>query len=147
LLKDCRELTGSIFAGLDLTHEIRSVAQQQLGDTIFLHEGPRLVGFAVCHVGPGTEAGSGVCYIKFAAAVPRKAGPENLRRLLESVEVFARDANATKLTSGVNLARREAFQTIREFGFRTEMQGVAMESGEPSAGYNRAGVYILDDWR
>jgi hypothetical protein len=32
-------------------------------------------------------------------------------------------------------------------GFRTQNQGVAMETGDASAGYNRADVYILDDWR
>jgi hypothetical protein len=32
-------------------------------------------------------------------------------------------------------------------GFRTEIQGVAMEAGDTSSGYNRPGIYILDDWR
>jgi hypothetical protein len=32
-------------------------------------------------------------------------------------------------------------------GFRPGMQGVAMETGDASSGYNRSDVYILDDWR
>ena len=35
---------------------------------------------------------------------------------------------------------------MMERGFRTDMQGVAMERPN-EAGYNRPGVYILDDWR
>ena len=31
-------------------------------------------------------------------------------------------------------------------GFRTRMQGVAMHRGN-AAGYNRPGVYVIDDWR
>jgi hypothetical protein len=63
----CRELTDSIFAGLDVTAEIASVANQNLGETILLYNNSRLDGFAICHCGPGTEAGSGVCCIKFGA--------------------------------------------------------------------------------
>jgi len=47
----------------------------------------------------------------------------------------------------VNVARREAFQAMLPHGFRPERNGVAMEAGNANSGYNRAGVYILDDWR
>lgn len=147
LLEDCRQLTGEIFDGLDLQREIRAVAEQKLGDTILIFDNSRLVAFAVCHTGPGSEAGSGVCYVKFAAVRPGARASENFDRLLDGVEDFARMRGAAKVTAGVNLARREAFQQMVSRGFRTSMQGIAMETGEAGSGYNRAGVYILDDWR
>jgi GNAT superfamily N-acetyltransferase len=147
LLAACREVTEANFEGLDLAREIRSVAEQKLGDTILVWDGAKLAGFAVCHAGPGTEAGTGICYVKFAAVRTGPRAQKNFGRLLEAVEAFAQSVGAKKITAGVNLARREAFQEMRSRGFRTEMQGVAMETGDASSGYNRVGVYILDDWR
>lgn len=147
LLAACREVTGAIFDGLDVEREIRSVADQRLGDTILVWDGAQLAALAVCHSGPGSEAGSGVCYVKFAAVRPGPRAGAAFERLLDAVEAYARAANASKITAGANLARREAFQAMIARGFRTEMQGVAMETGDATSGYNRAGVYVLDDWR
>lgn len=147
LLAACREVTGANFEGLDVSREIRAVAEQKLGNTILVWDGASLAAFAVCHTGPRSEAGTGVCYVKFAAVRPGPRAVENLGRLLGAVEAFARCAWAHKVMAGVNVARREAFQALVANGFRGESQGVAMESGDASSGYNRAGVYILDDWR
>jgi GNAT superfamily N-acetyltransferase len=147
LLAACREVTNANFDGLDVSREVRAVAEQKLGNTILVWDGDSLAAFAVCHTGPRTEAGTGVCYVKFAAVRPGARAVENFARLLDAVEAFARCAWAHKITAGVNVARREAFQSLIAHGFRGESQGVAMESGDASSGYNRAGVYILDDWR
>jgi GNAT superfamily N-acetyltransferase len=147
VLARCAGLTNAIFEGLDLEREIRSVDSQGLGDTILVWDESDLAAFAICHAGPGSEAGSAACYVKFAA-VSRDGRPaESFNRLLDAVEAYAREKNAPKITAGVNLARREAFQALRARGFRTEMQGVAMETGDAASGYNRAGNYVLDDWR
>ncbi len=143
----CREVTDANFAGLDVSIEIGAIADQNLGDTILAWDGTKLAAFATCHTGPGSEAGSGVCYVKFAAVRPGRRASETFERLLAAVEAYARAAKASRITAGVNLARREAFQALIARGFRTEMQGVAMETGDASSGYNRAGAYILDDWR
>jgi GNAT superfamily N-acetyltransferase len=142
-----RQLTGAIFEGLDVSSEIRAVAEQSLGETVLVWDGANLAAFAVCHIGAGTEAGSGVCYAKFAAVRPGPRAQANFLRLLNGVEFLARRRGAHKITAGVNLARYEAFQSLFACGFRTKMQGLAMETGDASSGYNRAGVYILDDWR
>jgi GNAT superfamily N-acetyltransferase len=143
----CRDLTDSIFEGLDLEREIRSVDSQKLGDTILVWDESDLAAFAICHAGPGSEAGSAACYVKFAAVRRDGRAAEWFDRLLDAVEAYAWEKNAPKITAGVNLARREAFQALRSCGFRTEMQGVAMETGAAGSGYNRAGNYVLDDWR
>ncbi len=69
ILQDCKYLTNGIFPGLDLQKEMLAVDGQKLGDTILLYDptGSKLIGIAICHYGKGTEAGSNVCYIKFAA--------------------------------------------------------------------------------
>jgi ribosomal protein S18 acetylase RimI-like enzyme len=80
-LDKCRLLTNSVYDGLDLKREIVAVTNQNLGDTILLYrnnnynsttikgddnnDDKNLAGFAVCHCGAGSEAGNGVCYIKF----------------------------------------------------------------------------------
>jgi GNAT superfamily N-acetyltransferase len=147
LIAECRELTNAIYEGLDVEREISAVAAQKLGETILVFDNSRLKAFAVCHTGPGSEAGSGVCYVKFAAVHPGAHAADDFARLLDAVEDFARSKRAAKISAGVNLARREAFQQMILHGFRTSMQGVAMETGAADSGYNRAGVYILDDWR
>jgi hypothetical protein len=51
-----------------------------------------------------------------------------------------------RVTAGVNVARHEAYRSLIARGFRTDLEGIAMQKGnEP--GYNREGVYVLDDWR
>lgn len=143
----CREVTDANFEGLDVHREIRAVSEQRLGDTVLVWDDSKLAAFAVCHSGAGSEAGSGVCYIKFAAVRPGSSPAVTLRRLLDKVATFAAASRAQKITAGVNLARRGAFQALLHAGFRVESQGIAMESGDASSGYNSRRAYILDDWR
>jgi GNAT superfamily N-acetyltransferase len=142
VLKSCRELTDSIYEGLDLRREILSVKSQKLGETILLRNDSSLDGLAVCHFGRGTEAGSGRCYIKFGAA--RTAGA--LDSLLDACHGMAVMQNLSTMIAGVNMARHEAYVQMMSRGFRTDYQGVAMQRpNEP--GYNRPGVFVIDDWR
>jgi hypothetical protein len=67
-------------------------------------------------------------------------------RLLKVCEEMAVAQQVSRLRAGVNTARHEAYRQMLSHGFRTDMQGVVMSRpNEP--GYNRAGVYLLDDWR
>jgi GNAT superfamily N-acetyltransferase len=145
-LNDCRELTDSIYEGLDLELEIRSVDEQKLGDTLLTWSGSKLAGMAICHAGAGTEAGSGTCYIKFGAVRTGAGAPGGFRRLLGACRDFALSRGAGKLIAGVNLARLGAYREMLQAGFRSTSQGVVMEkNGE--AGYNRREVFVIDDWR
>jgi GNAT superfamily N-acetyltransferase len=146
VLDACRALTNSIFEGLDVSREITAVADQNLGDTILLQPDRQVIALAICHVGPGTEAGSGTCYVKFGAALPGAEVEHNFGSLLDACEGFAASRQATRLVAGVNTARNEAYRQMLARGFRTDMQGVVMSRpNEP--GYNRPGVYLIDDWR
>lgn len=146
MLIACRKLTDSIYDGLDIGLEARSVAQQGLGDTVLLWDDGTLAGLAVCHCGPGTEAGSGVCFVKFGAVRARPTAERDFARLLSACEEMARQRGLTRLVAGVSTARHEAYRHLLARGFRTDLQGVTMhQPNEP--GYHRPGVYAMDDWR
>lgn len=145
-LRECRKLTDTIYEGLDISREIRAIAAQTLGDTVLLWSDSTLVGLAACHYGPGTEGGSGVCYIKFGAVRPGPAAEQTFNKLLNACEEMAAAQGLSNLVAGVNTARHEAYRAMMVHGFHTESQGVAMHKpNEP--GYNRPGVYLIDDWR
>jgi len=146
LLRACRDLTDVVYDGLDLSQEIEAVADLDLGETVLLWSGDRLAGLAVCHFGAATEGGSGSCYLKFATVRPGGSGAADFIRMLSACEALARERGMTSLVGGTNLARVEAYKLMREHGFRTTMQGVAMQRPNEE-GYNRTNVYVIDDWR
>jgi GNAT superfamily N-acetyltransferase len=146
IIDACRELTGAIYEGLNVGREIYAVAKQKLGDTLLLWNGSKLTGLAVCHSGAGTEAGNGVCYVKFGAARPGADAEQDFSRLLDACEEMAFSQNLSRLVAGVNTARHEAYRQMLARGFRTDLLGVAMHKPN-EAGYNRPGVYVIDDWR
>ena len=145
-IDSCSEVTDAIYDGLDVTREIRAVLEQKLGEVILLRDGSKLTGFAVCHFGPGTEAGSGKCYIKFAAAKPGANAEATFGSLLNSCEAMATAEGLTRMIAGVNTSRSEAYRQMLAQGFRTDIQGVAMHKPNESA-YHHPGVYVIDDWR
>jgi GNAT superfamily N-acetyltransferase len=146
LLRACRDLTDAIYAGLDLSEEIEAVAALSLGETVLLWADSRLAGFAVCHFGAGTEGGSENCYLKFAAVRSGASAATNFTGLLSACEALARERGLSALVGGTNLARVESYRLMREYGFATTRQGVAMQRPNEQ-GYNRADIYVIDDWR
>src|SRR5688500_4810359 len=85
-------------------------------------------------------------YIKFGVIRPGNNAGENFERLLDACEALAATLGAQLLTAGANMGRHEAYRAMRKQGFRTDIQGVAMQrSNDP--GYHVHGVYIIDDWR
>ncbi|MDY6781678.1 MAG: GNAT family N-acetyltransferase [Cyanobacteriota bacterium] len=144
-LEASRELTDEIYEGLDVSSEIQSVWEQKLGDTVFLWEEDGLAGFAVCHCGAGTEAGSNTCYAKFGA-VRGSAAAQRFNRLLDLCEALSVARGMTKLVAGTNTSREKAYRQMCDRGFRAEMVGVAMHNPNEPA-YNRPDVFVIDDWR
>jgi GNAT superfamily N-acetyltransferase len=141
-----RELTEAVYPGLDVSREIESVQAQRLGDTVLIDDGAGLQGVAVCHVGAGSEAGSGACYVKFGAIRP---GPDAERRfglLIDACHALAAEHGAPVLVAGANAGRDRAWRVLAGRGFRREFQGVAMHRpNEP--GYSTSDSYVIDDWR
>ena len=145
-LSACRDLTASVFDGLDVTGEVLSVGEQEIGETVLVSEGSRLTGFAICHAGAGSEAGSGRAAVKFAAVRPGAGGEERLRSLLAAVEAWASSEGLSVVAAGTGSERVVAWWTLRAAGCRPFVQGIAMHR-DRLPGYDREDVCVLDDWR
>ena len=150
-IEECRDLTNQIYNGLNLEMEIYSVEKQHLGDTILLREdinknNGTLSAMAICHCGPGTEAGSDICYVKFGAVRPSPDSSVYFDQLLAVCESFAKSQQLSRVTAGVNIGRHNAYRKMIEHHFRTDLQGVAMHKPN-EAGYNNEHIYVIDDWR
>lgn len=129
---EARAIAGSVLAGLDLTRELRAATATAGVDG----------GFAACHHGPGTEAGSARLLVKCAVTRNEDA----LRALLDAVEALAHDRGAPEIEIGVHAARTAAHAALRERGYETAMRGLAMHRhGEPLTA--RPEALVLDDWR
>jgi GNAT superfamily N-acetyltransferase len=146
VLASCRDLTDSLYEGLDLTSEIRSVAAQNLGETVLLWNGDILDAFAICHCGAGTEGGAGTCYIKFGAVRLGPRSKDHFDHLLNACEALALERGLRRMEVGVNLNRSQAYRHLLQRGYRAQFQGVAMHKPD-TPGYNRPDNFILDDWR
>jgi GNAT superfamily N-acetyltransferase len=145
-LRGSREMTTTLYPGLDLTEEIRAVDDQGLGDTVLLEGADGMAAFAVCHYGPRSEAGAGMCFIKFGAVRDTPSAEKDYLRLLDACGALAEAVGMSSVLAGANMARHEAYRHLVDRGFRTEIQGVAMHR-KNDAGYCRPGLYIIDDWR
>ncbi len=141
-----RELTDAVYPGLDLSREIESVRAQRLGDTVLIDDGTGLRGVAICHVGAGTEAGSGTCYVKFGAVRPGPDAERWFGLLIDACHGLAAERGASVLAAGVNAGRDRAWQVLAGRGFRRDFQGVTMHRpNEP--GYSTSDSFVIDDWR
>jgi GNAT superfamily N-acetyltransferase len=144
LLAQAREVTEAVFPGLDLGGEITALLDQQLGEIVTVLEGGRIAAFAICHIGAGSEAGTGAAYLKFAAARPGRAAA--FRALIGACEAVAVRRGAQVLLAGANSSCHTAYRLLPELGFRTQITGVAMQRGN-SAGYLLPDALVLSDWR
>jgi GNAT superfamily N-acetyltransferase len=146
VLRHCRELTDTIYQGLDVEREIVATSSQQLGETLLLTQGDDLLGFAVCHCGAGSEAGTGTCYVKFGAVRPGHAAPRTFERLLDACEHFTAGQRASQLVTGANTARAGAYEALLRRGYRAILNGVTMaRPNEPA--FNRPDIYVMCDLR
>ena len=142
----CRSLTNSVYKGLDLQREIMAVRKQELGDTVLLREGERVVGVAVCHCGPGTEAGRDTCYVKFGAVRSGISAENFFDRLLGACEELATMKGMADVLAGVNSACHNAYRRMIARGFHADFQGVLMlRPNEPA--FDRPDRYVLCDLR
>lgn len=142
LLAQARDVTGAMFPGLDVSGEIDALLDQKLGEIVTVRDGASLGAFAICHVGPGSEAGPKTAYVKFAAA----RDGVSFGKLLTACEALAARRGMGVVLAGVNTACSSAYQTMLAQGYRTQYTGVAMQRGN-GAGYLAADAFVLGDWR
>jgi predicted N-acetyltransferase YhbS len=145
-LRSCRDVTETIYPGLDVSGEIRATQGQRLGDTVLVEGNGGIAAFAVCHYGPRSEAGADTCFVKFGAVRDGPSAERDYLRLIDACEALAAAVGMSNVVAGANMARHEAYRLLVERGFRTTIEGVAMHK-DNDPGYCRPGVYVIDDWR
>lgn len=145
-LSAMRELTGSIFPGLEMNAEAADMGGGTPGDALLFGDASAPEGVAICHHGSGSEATDGQVLVKFAAVRGGDGAPARFRRLLAACEAYAARRGAAQIVAGTNTGRAEAYEIMQAAGFRTTMNGVAM-TRPGIEGYNRPGVFVIDDWR
>lgn len=141
----CRKLANGIDKGLDLTEEIQSLLRQHAGEVLLTYTRNTLDGFAIACTGPGSEGGSEICYLKFAAVRGGAGADGRFDSLLNVSEDFARRRNVA-LEFGLSFACEAAYCRIRARKLRPFTHGVAMQ--RPSdPGFYRPDTYVLGDLR
>lgn len=140
----CAAIADAVHPGLDLTEEIEATARLGLGETVLIEDSAGVAGFAVCHAGAGSEAGSNACYIKFGAVRP--GAGQDFDMLLSACEALAAEAGAETLDAGCSYSRPDAMSRMNATGFRSWLNGVSMHNPDQPA-YHRSDAYVIDDWR
>lgn len=139
-------ITDTIYEGMHFCRQIGVAAGLGIGETLVIDDGTSIVGFALCHYGPGAETEAGVCEVRHAAVLPSAKAPQHFATLLDACMAYATERGAKKLFFGVNTGRRRAFEQVLSAKFRIESMGLAMHNPDESF-TDRADVYLLDDWR
>ncbi len=147
VLDDIRALTDEVFPGLDVEPEIAAAEAQAIGEAVLVRGEATLEGVAVCHVGPGSEAGSDTCYVKLAAVRPGANAGARFERLLDACEAFAASAGLGRLVAGVSTGNLDAYRRLLARGFRAERVGVSMWLRPESERFDVPGRYLLCDLR
>lgn len=146
-LAEVKALADALYPGLDPTNEIEGAARLGLGDTLLLRDGSgALVGAALCHFGPGSEADAKALYVKWGAVWPGAAAKDAFLELLVGCEVVAAGLGLMRVVAGVNAARHQACRALAGAGFSSTYQGVALASA-PDTSYNHPDAWVVDDWR
>jgi ribosomal protein S18 acetylase RimI-like enzyme len=141
-----RRITNAIWRGMDVGKEVEIVDGLALGDTLLLEKGRELIGFAVVHMPPNSEAPHGAAYIKFLAIDSRHRRPEHLHQLLAAVEDMAAAAQLGQVVAPVYTYYWSAYQVLLERGYHADFTMVRMKRGKPEDGEDSSDL-VLDDWR
>ena len=146
-LEECSKVTNTVYPGLDLQLEIKTVDKMNLGDTVIItDENKEIVGFAVCHCGTNTEAGDDKCYVKFGAVKTNLESQSNFMNLLNACQEFSISKELSTLIAGTSMGRYSTYQSMLNQNFSIDFLGVSLHQPNNDA-YNVADRYVMDDWR
>jgi len=141
-----RRITNALWRGLDVAKEIEIVEGLTLGDTLLLEKGREVIGYAVCHLPPNSEAPHGSAYVKLLAIDSRHRKPEHLEALLAGVEELAAAGQLQRVVVPAYTYYWTAYQTLLERGYHVDFTMVRMKRGKQED-YEDASDLVLDDWR
>ncbi len=145
-MQKIRRMTNAVWRGMDLGKEVEIVDGLTLGDTLLLEKGREVIGFAICHLPPNSEAPHGSAYVKFLAIDPRHRKPEHLHALLGAVEEMAGAALLQRVVVPAYTYYWTAYQALLERGYHVDFTMVRMKRGKQED-YENPSDLVLDDWR
>jgi hypothetical protein len=157
-LSAIRGICGRYYDGYDVTADVLHVQHRGLGDTFVMRAEGQVLGFAICHFGPLSEAYSDEqVLIKYLYVDPQSPDPRGAcERLLASVESQAARTGLTSAALVVSSARRATVELLLTRGYRTlvlESQWLMVPNAPGSdliahaASTFRSSQYALADWR
>jgi hypothetical protein len=146
VMQKVRRITNHFWRGLDVSKEIEIVDGLTLGDTLLLEKGREVIGFAVCHLPPNSEAPHGSAYVKLLAIDRAQRKPEYLHALLAGVEELAAAAQLQRIVVPAYTYYWTAYQALLEHGYHVDFTMVRMKRGKQED-YEDASDLVLDDWR
>ena len=146
VMQKVRRITNHFWRGLDLSKEIEIVDVLTLGDTLLLEKGREVIGFAVCHLPPNSEAPHGTAYVKLLAIDSAHRKPEHLQALIAGVEEMAASAQLQRVVVPAYTYYWTAYQALLERGYHVDFTMVRMKRGKQED-YEDASDLVLDDWR
>jgi len=146
VMQKVRRITNGFWRGLDVAKEIEIVDGLTLGDTLLLEKGREVIGFAVCHLPPNSEAPHGSAYVKLLAIDSHHRKPEHLQALLQGVEEMASAGQLQRVVVPAYTYYWTAYQTLLERGYHVDFTMVRMKRGKQED-YEDASDLVLDDWR
>ncbi len=146
VMQKVRRITNHFWRGLDVSKEIEIVDGLTLGDTLLLEKGREVIGFAVCHLPPNSEAPHGSAYVKLLAIDSAHRKPEHLQALLAGVEDLATAGQLQRVVVPAYTYYWTAYQTLLERGYHVDFTMVRMKRGKQED-YEDASDLVLDDWR
>jgi GNAT superfamily N-acetyltransferase len=141
-LGDCAELVDALLPGYDFTRELRLTHELALGDTVLLHSGNRLVGFALCHTVPLVEgrAREELRVLKMVVA-----GLENVEPMVRGLADHARRSGTRRVAFRVQGEYLSLYQRLIAIGARvrwTDLRMTVTGYPEPRA----QGGIVLSNW-
>jgi len=132
----CAALTNRVQPGYDYTRELRLTAALGLGDTILLHEGDRLVGFALCH---STSLVEGRAREEIRVLKVVMQDESLFSDMMPLLADYARRSGAIRAAIRVQSEHTRTFRTLVEVGARVRWTDLRMslsdyEERAPSSG-------------
>lgn len=142
LLVAAQGLTDRVLPGYDFTREVELTQELALGDTVLLHEGGELVGFALCHTAPLVEGRVREELRVLKLVLANDALLEPMTRVLRD---FARRSGTRRVAFRVQGEYAAVYQRLVSLGARVRWTDLRMslrgnEEPRPAQGI------VLSNW-
>ena len=141
-LAQCRSLVGSLLRGYDFTRELELTDALSLGDTVLLHEGTDLVGYALCHTVPLVEGRAREELRVLKLVLDSSARIEPMARALMD---FARRSGTRRVAIRVQGEYVDCYRRLIALGARVRWTDLRMTVDGFAERAPREGV-VLSNW-